>query len=78
MSLSHRERVVKALNHEETDRLPIDFGGGPATQIHPDAYEALLDYLGFEPESVEQGQKGSFQALVPSEKVLRHFDVDVR
>ena len=78
MSLSHRERVVNALNHEDTDRPPIDFGGGPATQIHPDAYEALLNHLGFEPESVEQGLKGSFQALIPSEKVLRHFDIDVR
>lgn len=83
MTLSHRERVVKALNHEPTDRVPIDFGGGPATQIHPDAYEALLSYLGFEPEEeiegadVEGGQ-GEGQVIVPSEKVLQHFDIDVR
>jgi uroporphyrinogen decarboxylase len=63
--------------------VPIDFGGGPATNIHPDAYDALLSYLGFEPEEevegadVEGGQ-GEGQVRAPSEKILQHFDIDVR
>ncbi len=83
MTMTHRERVVKALNHEPTDRVPIDFGGGPATQIHPDAYEKLLSYLGFDPEEevegadVEGGQ-GEGQVIIPSEKILQYFDIDVR
>ena len=76
--LAHRERVLKALNHEETDRVPIDFGGGPATQIHPDAYSALLEYLDFEPESTNEGPRGEGQVVLPSDRVLRRFDVDVR
>jgi hypothetical protein len=27
------ERTVKALNHEKTDKVPIDFGSTPATGI---------------------------------------------
>ncbi len=78
MSMTHRERVVKALNHEETDRTPMDFGGGPATQIHPDAYVALLAHLGIEPEELVEGTRGEGQVVVPSEEVLQRFDIDVR
>ncbi len=78
MSMSHRERVVKALNHEETDRTPMDFGGGPATQIHPDAYLALLAHLGLESEDLVEGTRGEGQVVVPSEEGLRRFDIDVR
>ncbi|MBI4305921.1 MAG: hypothetical protein HY678_06335 [Chloroflexi bacterium] len=76
--MSHRERVIRALNHEEADRVPIDFGGGPATQIHPDAYVALLKHLGFEPEELVEGERGEGQVVRPSERVLEHFDIDVR
>lgn len=76
--LSHRERVRLALRHEETDRVPIDFGGGPATQIHPDTYVALLGCLGFEPELALEGPRGEGQVVLPSERVLQRFDVDVR
>ncbi|MBI4220130.1 MAG: hypothetical protein HY682_08320 [Chloroflexi bacterium] len=78
MSVSHRERVIRALNNEETDRVPIDFGGGPATQIHPDAYLALLRHLGFESEELVEGERGEGQVVRPSERVLEHFDIDVR
>ncbi|MBT4125617.1 MAG: hypothetical protein HOJ22_00350 [Chloroflexi bacterium] len=78
MTLSHRERVRMALNHEETDRVPIDFGGGPATQIHPTAYSNLLEYLGFPEENLPVSHRGEGQVVAPSEKILQHFDVDVR
>lgn len=78
MIMGHRERVLKALNHEQPDRVPIDLGGTPVTQVHPDAYEALLSHIGFPSEELDEGQQGSFQAVTPSENVLRYFDVDVR
>lgn len=79
MSVSHRERVIRALNHEETDRVPLDFGGGPATMIHPDAYLALLRHLGFpDDEELVEGMAGEGQVVIPSERVLRRFDIDVR
>ena len=79
MSLSHRERVIRALNHEETDRVPVDLAGGPATMIHPDAYRALLRHLGFPDEGeLVEGMSGEGQVVIPSERVLRRFDIDVR
>jgi uroporphyrinogen decarboxylase len=78
MSMSHRERVIRALNHQDTDRVPVDFGGGPATMIHPDAYEALLRFLGFPEEELVEGPSGEGQVVVPSERVLQRFDIDVR
>ena len=83
MAPTNRERVLKALNNEETDRVPIDVGGGPATRIHRTAYDRLLKHLGFEPEGPER-TAGAHPTLAgqnticPSEKVLRHFDIDVR
>ena len=78
MTISHRDRVRKALNHEDTDRVPVDFGGGPATQIHPTAYSNLLKHLGFPEENLPVSHRGEGQVVAPSEKILEYFDVDVR
>jgi uroporphyrinogen decarboxylase len=78
MAITHRERVVSALNHEETDRVPIDFGGSHETGIQADAYAGLLKHYGFEPEEVVGRDGGTEATIVPSEKVLKHLDVDVR
>jgi uroporphyrinogen decarboxylase len=44
--MNSRERVLAALDHEETDRIPFDLGGTTVTGIHVAAYKALRDYLG--------------------------------
>lgn len=44
--LSSRERVRMAVNHEEPDRVPIDFGGSRVTGIGAIAYRNLLHHLG--------------------------------
>jgi len=41
-TMSHRERVLAALNHEQPDRVPIDFGGGMARTL-ADMAIATLD-----------------------------------
>ncbi len=40
-----RERTLAALNHEEVDRVPLDFGGRHTT-LHLHAHEALMRHLG--------------------------------
>jgi uroporphyrinogen decarboxylase len=47
--LTSRERVRKAIIHEEPDRVPIDCNS-VVSQIHEKAYENLLDYLGLQDE----------------------------
>jgi len=44
--MNSRERVLKALNHQEPDRVPFDLGGTVVTGIHATAYAALREYLG--------------------------------
>lgn len=79
MASSHRDRFVRALNHEETDRPPFDLGGGPVSQMHPIAYDALLDFLGLDPidEPADENQR-LWQDVVPDERVLTRFDIDLR
>ena len=47
--MTSRERLMKALNHEEPDRVPIDLGGNQ-TGIHKFAYTALIEHLGIQDE----------------------------
>ena len=44
--MTPRERVVRALNHQEPDRVPIDIGGGYSTTIVAEGYERLKQHLG--------------------------------
>jgi uroporphyrinogen decarboxylase len=74
-TMSPRERVLKALNHEIPDRVPIDFGGFQ-TGIHKKAYGELLDYLGIEDEVTIMDPVQ--QLAQPCEEVLQRFRVDIR
>jgi uroporphyrinogen decarboxylase len=73
--MSSRQRVLKALNHEAPDRVPIDLGGFQ-TGIHRKAYSELIDYLGIEDEIVIMDPVQ--QLARPCEKVLERFSVDIR
>ena len=73
--LTPRERVRKALNHEEADRVPIDLGGFQ-TGIHRNAYAALLAHLGLAEDIVILDPVQ--QLAKPSEQVLQRFHVDTR
>ena len=74
--MTHRERVLAALNHQETDRPPIDFGGTLATSIVPYAYDRLKKHLGEEHETVMGWHRQ--QLVLPHESILKRFDVDTR
>ena len=75
-SMTHRERVLRALGHEETDRVPIDFGGTFATTIYYAAYDRLKAHLGVQHETTIYSK--TRRLAVPHESVLRRFDVDTR
>jgi uroporphyrinogen decarboxylase len=73
--MTSRERVLKAINHEIPDRVPIDLGGFQ-TGIHKKAYAELLDHLGLEEEIVTLDPVQ--QLAKPSEEVLKRLRVDTR
>jgi len=73
--MTSRDRVLKALNHEIPDRVPIDLGGNQ-TGIHKSAYRNLVRYLGLREEI--QIMDVVQQLARPSEQVLERFRVDTR
>lgn len=75
-SLSHRERVLRTLNHKETDRVPIDFGGTYTTTIYHSAYDRLKKHLGLDhPTNIYSRTR---RLAIPHETMLQRFDVDTR
>ena len=74
-TMTSRERVIKALNHQIPDRVPIDLGGFQ-TGIHQKAYTELLSHLGLneEIEILDPVQ----QLAKPSEEILKRIRADIR
>ena len=74
-TMTSRQRLLAALNHQTPDRVPIDLGGNQ-TGIHKVAYQALLDQLGIRDEVVIMD---AVQQLArPCEALLERFHVDTR
>jgi uroporphyrinogen decarboxylase len=73
--MTSRERVLAALNHQETDRVPIDLSGHRSSGISAIAYSRLRDYLGFEKRPIRVYDPVQQLAIV-DEDVLRRFGVD--
>jgi uroporphyrinogen decarboxylase len=46
--MNSRERILAAIAHQETDRVPLDIGGTRVTSIHPAPYGVLCRHLGME------------------------------
>lgn len=74
-TMTSRERVLRALNHQIPDRVPIDLGGNQ-TGIHKFAYQALQKYLGLKDDV--RIMDAVQQLARPCEAVLERFHVDTR
>jgi len=74
-TMTSRQRVLKALNHEVPDRVPIDLGGFQ-TGIHKRACAELLAHLGIEDEMTIMDPVQ--QLARPCEELLERFHVDIR
>ncbi len=77
-SMTHRERVMAALNHQQPDRIPIDFGGARPTCIVAPAYEKLRKYMGLAGETRTYGSGRFARSIIPDEEMLRILDTDTR
>ena len=73
--MSARQRLLRAIDHEIPDRVPIDLGGNQ-TGIHKFAYQALVEHLGIDDRLVIMD---AVQQLArPCEAVLTRLHVDTR
>jgi len=75
-SMKSRERVLKAIRHEEADCLPIDLGGMASTGIMAIAYARLKEHLGITEGEIRITDMGQQLAEVEPE-ILTRFGVDV-
>lgn len=74
-TMTSRERMLKTLNHELPDRVPIDLGGFQ-TGIHKAAYADLLKHLGIQDAiTIMDPVQGLAK---PCEAVLQRLRVDTR
>jgi uroporphyrinogen decarboxylase len=73
--MTSRERVLAALNHRETDRVPVDFSGHRSSGIAAIAYPRLRNALGLPPGPVRVYDVIQ-QLAVVDEDVLDRFGVD--
>jgi len=75
-TLTSRERVLAALDHQEPDRMPIDFGAMRSTGIMAIAYNRLKAHLGISGGNTRLYDTGQQLAEV-EESVRQRFGVDV-
>ena len=70
-----RERVLAALNHQQPDRIPVDFGGHRSSGIAAIVYPKLRKALGLEPRNVRVYDVLQQLAIIDDD-VLDRFQVD--
>lgn len=76
MIMTSRERVLRALHHQEPDRIPIDLGGTPTSTISLAALENLKSFLGFHSET--KLMSPVFMTAYPGDDVIERFGIDLK
>ncbi len=75
MTITSKERVLMALNHEQPDRVPFDLGGSFVTTINVAAYKRLRRALGLSDRS--RLIREQTQSVIVDEDVRQALGVDV-
>jgi uroporphyrinogen decarboxylase len=76
LSLTSRERVRRALSHQEVDRVPIDLGGTQNSTLCAGAYENFARFLGLDDDATTLSL--SFETVRLPEAMLARLPVDTR
>lgn len=74
--MTGRERIIAAIEHRETDQIPVDLGATPSSGISAIGYKNLKKYLG-----ITTGRTFVYdvvqQLAQPEEDILDRFKIDV-
>lgn len=73
--ISSKERVLRAIEHKEVDRVPIDLGG-MACSLLDGVYFKLKEHLGFH-EDIAPFREGS-NSCYYDERILDALEIDIR
>ena len=71
-----RENLQKTLNHQQPDRMVVDFGASPVTGIHVRMVEQLRDYFGLEKRPIQVSEPYQMLGIV-EEDLQEAMGVDV-
>ncbi|MFC1718291.1 uroporphyrinogen decarboxylase family protein [Candidatus Poribacteria bacterium] len=74
-TMTSRERVIRTLNHEPVDRVPIDFGSHFSTGISAFAYWELREHLGLSTDNIRIADPVQFLARIDDD-ILERFHSD--
>ncbi len=75
--MTSRERVARAFRHEETDKVPVDFGGTVVTCMDYHAHKKLKRFLGIHDDN-DPIIDYSMGTVEPCEQIMRLFESDFR
>ena len=74
--MNGRERIIAAIEHRESDKVPVDLGATPSSGISVIAYNNLKKHLG-----ISSGKTLVYdvvqQLAQPEDSILNHFNIDV-
>lgn len=76
-NMTHRDRVMMALNHKEPDRVPKDLGGRISTMMQG-AYKNFKKYLNLDECGYDTVNTDWFTVMEYDERVLEYLDIDFR
>jgi uroporphyrinogen decarboxylase len=76
--MNHRERVLAALDHRETDRVPLDMGSTIVTTLTRHAYQPLLEHLSLPPDETPSISHRQMDTVYPRADLLARYDIDCR
>jgi len=74
--MTSRERILAAINHKESDRIPVDFGATPSTGFSVVAWQNFIKYVGKEHWRTEVYDVIQ-EVVQPGMEFLDHYGVDV-
>ena len=73
--MNSRDRVLKAINHKEADKVPVGLGSMRSTGISVTAYSKLLKMLGFK-NRIPKMYDFIQQLAYPDKEILDLFKID--
>ena len=74
--MTHRERVLAALEHKAPDRVPMDLGSTRNSSIVVEGYERLKGHFGLQAENALTSRM--MRVVDVDERILQALDIDVR
>lgn len=74
--MTSKDRIIKAINHKEPDKIPVDFNSHRSSGIAIQAYKKLREHIGLKPSPLYVYDVIQ-QLAVVEDDVLNTFGVDV-